>query len=149
MAKRTDFTVKEKKPLFGKNKKTGKEFKKGTVVTYADGEKQTFLTPAGKGAKYAAELKNKTRYTNDGKVKCDEDGKKLGLSKAQRSYRAGYLAANKDSAKAYNARAQKKAAKEAAKAEKKAAKEIKKNGGSAWGDSRGQFIGVETNFNAK
>jgi hypothetical protein len=142
MAKRTDYTVKEKKPLFGKNNKSGKEYKKGTSVTYTDGGKQTFLTPSGKGAKYAAELKNNTRYTNDGQVKHDEDGRKLGLSKAQRSYRAGYLSAQKDSAKAYNARELKKAAKAEARAAKKAEKQAKKSG-AAWGSSIGQFIGIE------
>jgi hypothetical protein len=148
MAKRTDYTVKEKKPLFGKNNKSGKDYKKGTSVTYTDGGKQTFLTPSGKGAKYAAELKNNTRYTNDGQVKYDEDGRKFGLSKAQRSFRAGYLSAQKDSAKAYNAREQKKAAKAEARAVKKAEKQAKKSG-TAWGSGRGQFMGIETNFKAE
>lgn len=66
-----------------------------------NGKTVTLLNPSEKGAKYADELRNGTRYTNDGRYKADKDGVVLGLTKEQRSYRAGYLDAQKDSAKAY------------------------------------------------
>lgn len=72
------------------------------VVKSKSGKNVTLLNPAEKGKKYAAELKAKVRCTNDHHIKRDKNGKKLGLSKAQRAYRAGYLTARSDSAKAYN-----------------------------------------------
>lgn len=105
MAKRKDYTVTSKRVVFGKAKtKAGKSAKIGTEVTYKDGSTQVLLTPSGKGVKYAAELKNGVRYTNAGQKKCDSDGVVLGLTKAQRAYRAGYLAHSKDSSRAYNAK---------------------------------------------
>lgn len=72
------------------------------VVKSKIGKNVTLLNPAEKGKKYAAELKAKVRCTNDHRIKRDKNGKKLGLSKAQRAYRVGYLTARSDSAKAYN-----------------------------------------------
>ena len=72
------------------------------VVKSKSGKNVTLLNPAEKDKKYAAELKAKVRCTNDHHIKRDKNGKKLGLSKAQRAYRAGYLTARSDSAKAYN-----------------------------------------------
>lgn len=152
MAKRNDYTVKEKKPLFsGRKNKSGKNTRIGTEVTYSDGGKQTLLTPAGKGTKYAVELREKLRITNDGIIKTDDKGKPLSLTKEQRSYRAGYLDAQKDAAKAFNSREAKKAAKAEAKAAKEAAKlskvaakiAAKQPKTKANGDSRGVFTGVE------
>lgn len=71
------------------------------VVKSRSGKNVTLLNPAEKGAKYSAELRANVRCTNDHRVKKDKNGKKLGLSKAQRAYRAGYLTARSDSAKAY------------------------------------------------
>lgn len=69
----------------------------GAVLT--DGNKDiVVLHPAGKGKKYAAELKNNKRYTNDSKPK-DKP-----LTKEGRAYRSGYLQARKDSAKAWKAK---------------------------------------------
>lgn len=68
-----------------------------------NGKKVTLLNPAEKGEKYADELRNGIRYTNDGRYKADKDGVILGLDKKQRAYRAGYLDARKDNAKAYRA----------------------------------------------
>ena len=60
----------------------------------------TLLNPSEKAAKYAGELRTGIRKTNDGKYKPDKNGD-VGLSKEGRAYRAGYLDARKDSAKAY------------------------------------------------
>lgn len=67
------------------------------------GKEVTLLNPSEKAAKYADELRNGTRYTNDGKYKTDENGVVLGLNDTQKSYRSGYLDARRDSAKAYKA----------------------------------------------
>lgn len=80
----------------------GRDGKKaGSVLSFDDGSKRTVLNPHGKGRKYAAELRSKSRMTNDGEVKRDKSGKPMTLSKAQRSFRSGYLQAQKDNAKAY------------------------------------------------
>ena len=62
------------------------------------------LNPAEKGRKFADEIKAKTKLTHRGQVKVDyKTGEIMELTKAERAYRAGYLDARKDSAKAYNA----------------------------------------------
>ncbi len=97
--------VVETKPYFSKaKKKNGKPARIGTVCVDSDGNSSVVLTPNGKGAKYAAELKNGKRYTNVGKVKVDGNGEPMGLSKTQRAYRSGYLQARKDSSNAYKAK---------------------------------------------
>lgn len=73
-----------------------------------NGKKVTLLNPSEKAGKYADELRNGIRYTNDGRYKADKDGVVMGLSDEQRSYRAGYLDARKDNAKAYKANKKKK-----------------------------------------
>ncbi len=81
-----------------------KKHKQGVVlVNTKTGEQKVLLNPNGKGAKYARELKTNLAYTNDGHVKLDKKGNKTTLSKVQRSFRAGYLQAQSDNAKAYNA----------------------------------------------
>ena len=69
-------------------------------VTGRDGKERTLLNPAEKGRKYANELKTGIRKTNDGRYKPDKNGD-VGLTKEGRAYRAGYLDARSDSAKAY------------------------------------------------
>ena len=54
-----------------------------------------------KGAKAAVELKRGVAITNFGQVKRNKDGTPKRLTKAQRSYRSGYLDARNDNAKAY------------------------------------------------
>lgn len=54
-----------------------------------NGNRITLLNPSEKGAKYAAELK----FDENGEAKC--------LTPGQRAYRAGYLSARSDSAKAW------------------------------------------------
>lgn len=77
-----------------KNKKSGKE-----VV---------LLNPAEKGRKAALELKRGVKMTNAGKFKLDENKKGIKLTDKERAFRAGYLAARNDSAKAFKARQKKK-----------------------------------------
>ena len=70
----------------------------GAVLT--NGSKDiVVLHPGGKGRKYATELKNNTRITNEGVVKKDKP-----LTKEGKAWRSGYLQARKDSAKAWKAK---------------------------------------------
>ncbi len=72
-----------------------------TKIKTKKGKSITLLTPKEKGEKYADELRNNIRYTNDGKYKADKDGVVDSLNKSQRAYRSGYLDARKDIGKAY------------------------------------------------
>lgn len=88
--------------------KTAKEIIMATIIK-KNGKNITLLNPSEKGRKYADELRNGVRQRNDGLLKTDPVlGRPVRLTKEQRSYRAGYLDAQKDSAKAYNARKEKK-----------------------------------------
>ncbi len=89
--------------------------KKQIIVETKNGKKVRLLTPAQKGAKAAVELKRGVAMTNFGEVKRNENGTPKKLTKAQRSYRAGYLDARSDNAKAYNHNKAKRAAARAAK----------------------------------
>ena len=75
--------------------------KLGSTHIYADGTTRTFLNPSGKGSKYAKELKDGVRYTNEGFQKRDEYGMPSELTDTQAAYRSGYLDAQKDSAAVY------------------------------------------------
>ena len=72
------------------------------IVKTRSGKTIRLLSPAEKGKKAAYELKKGIRFTNMGKPKQNPDGSPMRLNKAQRAYRAGYLNARKDNAKAYN-----------------------------------------------
>ncbi len=72
-----------------------------TTITTKKGKRITLLNPSEKAEKYADELRNNIRYTNDGKYKADKDGVVDPLSKSHRAYRSGYLYARKDSANCY------------------------------------------------
>lgn len=77
------------------------------TITSKKGNKITLLNPSEKGKKYAKELKNKKHYLNSNgfrTIKKDDNGNAKVLSKSEASYRMGYLAARKDSAKCYNAK---------------------------------------------
>lgn len=102
--RRSKDDVVDKQPLSLGKTKSGKNAKSGTVVTYKDGKKQTFLTPSGKGAKYAEEQRTGIARTNDMEVKVGDDGLPKRLTEKQKAYRGGYLDALKDSSKAYNAK---------------------------------------------
>lgn len=102
--KKTKADVRSKKNFsWGKNPKTGKAKKSGVTVTFNDGTETTLLTPSGKGDKYAAELGMGVRITNSGEFKRN-NGAEIPLTPEQRAYRSGYLDAQKDNAKAYNAK---------------------------------------------
>ena len=74
---------------------------KQIVVTTKKGKQVRLLNPAQKGAKAAVELKRGVKMTNFGKVKTKKDGTPRALTKTERAYRAGYLDARNDNAKAY------------------------------------------------
>lgn len=91
-------------PIFEQSStKRGQLNRVGTEIKTADGKIKTLLTPAGKGAKYADELKSNCRITNDGQVKTNSCGCVQELTSEQKAWRGGYLAAQKDSAKCHNA----------------------------------------------
>lgn len=68
------------------------------------GQDVILLNPSEKGEKFADELRNNVRYTNDGHYKADKKGNVHPLTDTQRAYRSGYLAARKDSARCYKAK---------------------------------------------
>lgn len=107
---RTKQDVKKKTPFsWGIKTKKGKEQKSGTVVEFKDGTSTTLLTPSGKATKYAGELAMGVKVTNDGTFKTDGNGKEIELDCCERAYRAGYLDAQRDNAKAFKARKNRKA----------------------------------------
>lgn len=75
--------------------------KKQIIVQTRKGKTIRLLTPAQKGVKAAEELKRGVKLTNFGKVKRKKNGQVQTLTKVERSYRAGYLDARSDNAKAY------------------------------------------------
>lgn len=72
----------------------------GKKIKTKKGKTVTLLNPSEKAGKFAAELRTGMHYTNDGAYKPDANGE-IGLTKAERAYRSGYLDARKDSAKVY------------------------------------------------
>lgn len=68
----------------------------------------TLLNPSEKREKYFVELKQGVKRTNKGSYKLDEKKKAIRLTPEQRAYRSGYIAAQNDSAKCYNAKHKKK-----------------------------------------
>lgn len=105
--KRTKADVVGKENFSRGKKKNGKPRKSGTIVHFNDGTSTVLLTPAGKGEKYANELKNGVKTYNDGSIKRDEYGFPVDLTAEQRAYRSGYLDSQKDNAKLYKAKKQK------------------------------------------
>lgn len=62
------------------------------------------LNPYEKGSKAFYELQKGVHITNEGKVKINRQNKPIRLSDTERAYRSGYLAAQKDSRRAYKSR---------------------------------------------
>lgn len=63
------------------------------------------LNPSEKARKYAVEMRHKKAITNGNKRKMDKKtGKQKTLTKEQLAYRAGYLAHQKDSNKAFKSK---------------------------------------------
>ncbi len=73
----------------------------GKTIRTKKGKEITLLNPAAKGRKFATELQCGSKFTNNGDPKVDSNGAVIELSKEQKIYRAGYLDARKDSAKAH------------------------------------------------
>ena len=73
-------------------------------VRSKNGKTLTLLNPSEKGEKFAKELKTGKKYTNDGKIKKDKNGKVVKLGKKERAYRSGYLDSRQDNAKAYKSK---------------------------------------------
>ena len=73
-------------------------------VKSRNGKDVTLLNPSEKGRKYADELRNGVKQTNEGMLKWGDDGKPERLTDKAKAYRAGYLDAQKDSAKAYKSK---------------------------------------------
>lgn len=74
------------------------------TVKGKNGRSVVLLNPAEKGEKYAKELKQNRKRTNAGSFKLNKNKQSIKLSKAERAYRAGYLDARNDGAKAFKAR---------------------------------------------
>ncbi|MCM1195364.1 MAG: hypothetical protein NC099_06265 [Corallococcus sp.] len=77
--------------------------KMGVVIETQKGETKTLLNPHGKTVKYRNELQSGVRLTNDGVLKRDSDGNYVGLTPTEAAFRSGYIAAQADNARAYNA----------------------------------------------
>lgn len=72
-------------------------------VSTRRGKQVTLLNPSEKGRKCACELRTGIHVTNEGVVKCDNNGNAIPLTDTQKAWRSGYLAARKDSADCFNA----------------------------------------------
>ena len=74
----------------------------GVVVVNARGLKTTLLNPFGKATKYADELRNGVKLTNDGHLNTDSLGKPQHLTSEEEAYRKGYLKHQQETVDAYN-----------------------------------------------
>ena len=74
----------------------------GVRVIDRHGRERVLLNPQGKRNKAFAELRDGVHYTNDGQVKLGKDGKPMRLTDTEAAYRSGFIAAQNESAKAYN-----------------------------------------------
>lgn len=81
------------------------------VVLTKKGKSVTLLNPNEKARKFADELGNGSKQTNDGHIKFDKFGSPLKLTEKERAYRAGYLESRKDNAKVYKYKKKKRAQK--------------------------------------
>lgn len=71
------------------------------TVRNSRGNDVVLLNPSERALKYSIEMKHKKALTNTGRRKMDKDGKQIRLTDEQLAYRAGYLAHQKDSNKAF------------------------------------------------
>ncbi len=69
-----------------------------------NGNEIILLNPSERSKKYSIELKHKKALTNSGKRKFDKNGKQKRLTRGQLAYRAGYLAHQKDSNRAFRSK---------------------------------------------
>ena len=77
-------------------------------MAYVTGNGSVLLNPSEKRDKFFKELKQGVKRTNDGKFKLTKDKKAMRLTKEERAYRSGYIQAQNDSVKCYNAKKKKK-----------------------------------------
>lgn len=73
-------------------------------MAYITNNGSVLLNPSEKRDKFFTELKQGVKRTNDGKFKLTKDKKAMHLTKVERAYRSGYIQAQNDSAKCYNAK---------------------------------------------
>lgn len=73
------------------------------IVKNKKNQDVVLLNPAEKARKYADELAAGVRITNSGVVVTRKNGNPRFLRDTQEAYRAGYLAARRDSAKCFKA----------------------------------------------
>ena len=71
------------------------------TITTKKGKTVTLLNPNEKARKFADELRNKSKQTNDGHSKFNKSGKPSYLTEKESAFRSGYLEARRDSAKLY------------------------------------------------
>ena len=77
-------------------------------VRTKNGNLITLLNPSEKSNKYAKELHTGKKFTNDGILKKDKNGKAIKLGKKERAYRGGYLDSRSDNANVYKSKRSKK-----------------------------------------
>lgn len=74
-------------------------------VKSKSGKTVYLLNPSERAKKFSIEMKHKKALTNNGKRKIDDKtGKQVKLSGKQMAFRAGYLAHQKDSNKAFKSK---------------------------------------------
>lgn len=73
------------------------------VVKSKKGKRVVLLNPSEKADKFAKELKQNIKRTNEGKFKLNSKKKGIRLNKEERAYRSGYLAAYVDGVKCHYA----------------------------------------------
>lgn len=79
--------------------------KTGVVLANTQtGEQRTLLNPNGKYKKAQRELKRGIKFTNDGQMKMNREGKPIRLNEYEKTWRKAYCAAIIDQTKAYNAK---------------------------------------------
>ena len=74
------------------------------TVKNRKGKKVTLLNPSEKAGKFALEMAYGIKLTNDGEQKVNRKGQPKRLTDLNKAYRAGYLAHQKDSNKAFKSK---------------------------------------------
>ena len=82
-----------------------------TTIKTKTGKSVTLLNPSEKGKKFAKELKCGFKMTNDMSLKLNSNKKGIKLTDEERAFRSGYLTAQSDNAKCFNAKHGKKTTK--------------------------------------
>lgn len=77
------------------------------IVKGRRGQDVILLNPYEKGSKFFDELRNNVHITNDGFIKTKKNGKPTRLTETEKAWRSGYLAAQKDSRRAFKSKQRK------------------------------------------